>query len=234
MSWFGGGGEGPACLVCGGRRYAYTRVLWQGLIDEWGLSPDEGERIDRQQGVRCLGCGCNLRSVALGGGVCDAVGFDGRFDDWLGTSPGLRVLEINPAGDLTRRLGRLAGLERVAYPRVDMRSLPHESGTFDLVIHSDTLEHVGEPGRALAECRRVLRAGGWLAMTVPTVPGRLTRSREGLPASYHGGEGEERDDHLVHTEFGADAWAVLLAAGFERVGIRAFGDGCGLCWTARK
>ena len=42
--------------------------------------------------------------------------------------------------------------------------------SFDLVVHSDTLEHVPDPLRALQECRRVLRPGGALCFTVPTLP----------------------------------------------------------------
>lgn len=234
MSWWEGQGDGPACLVCGGRRYARTRVLWPELVAEWGLSEDEAETIDRQQGVCCAGCGCNLRSIALAGGMCDAAGYDGTFDAWLATGPRVRVLEINPAGGLTGRLGALPGLVRAAYPGVDMRALAFGDDAFDMVVHSDTLEHVEDPARGLAECRRVLRAGGWLAMTVPTVHGRLTRSRAGMAPSYHGSADRARADHLVHTEFGGDVWAMLGAGGFDRVGIRLFAWASGVCWTARK
>ena len=233
MTWWEGNGTGPSCLVCGGRRYTRTRVLWDGLVNEWGLSPDEAEFIDRQQGVRCLSCGCNLRSIALAGGVCDALGFDGLFDSWLAAKPAVRALEINGAGDLTKRLASVGNLIRAAYPAVDMMSLPYQSGSFDLVVHSDTLEHVPDPAGGIAECRRVLRPGGWLVMTVPTVPGRLTRSRRGLGPSYHGAAGQERGDHLVHTEFGADAWCLLASAGFERVFARVFAWPSGVCWAAQ-
>src|SRR5208282_3830755 len=42
-----------------------------------------------------------------------------------------------------------------------------------LVIHSDTLEHVERPVRALEECRRVLAPGGRVCFTVPIIVGRL-------------------------------------------------------------
>ncbi|MEM9374507.1 MAG: hypothetical protein AAGA55_12770, partial [Planctomycetota bacterium] len=92
--------QGAPCLVCAGTHYARTPVLWQGLIDEWGLSPEEAEAVDRQQGVRCVSCGCNLRSIALAGGICDVFSFDGTFGEWLRSEPDARVLEINGAGDL--------------------------------------------------------------------------------------------------------------------------------------
>jgi SAM-dependent methyltransferase len=94
-----------------------------------------------------------------------------------------------------------------------MQHLPHAEGTFDLVVHSDTLEHVPDPVRGLAECRRVLKDGGACVFTVPIVVGRLTRSRTGLPPSYHG-DPDDGSGYLVHTEFGADAWTWPLAAGF--------------------
>lgn len=222
------------CLVCGGARYERTPVLWQGLIDAWGLTPDEAESIDRQQGVRCTRCRCNLRSIALAGGICDAFSFDGTFDDWVGTTPTARVLEINGAGDLCSRLARLGSRTLVHYPKTDMAALPFDDGSFDLVVHSDTLEHVPDPGAGLRECRRVLARGGTLAMTVPTVPARMTRSRAGLPPSYHGDAARDRDDHLVHTEFGADVWAMIARAGFERIGCRIFDWPSGICWTARR
>jgi ubiquinone/menaquinone biosynthesis C-methylase UbiE len=87
------------------------------------------------------------------------------------------------------------------------------------VIHSDTLEHVPNPIHALAECRRVLKTGGFLAFTVPVIVARLSRSRDGLPPSYHGAPGENKGDYAVQTEFGADAWTYLLEAGFASVSL---------------
>ena len=49
----------------------------------------------------------------------------------------------------------------------DMQALPHADGAFDLVVHSDTLEHVPDPVRGLAECRRVLKPRGLLILETP-------------------------------------------------------------------
>jgi SAM-dependent methyltransferase len=45
--------------------------------------------------------------------------------------------------------------------------LPFGDGAFDFVIASEVLEHLYEDGHALREIRRVLRAGGMLAISVP-------------------------------------------------------------------
>ncbi len=67
-----------------------------------------------------------------------------------------------------------------------MHAIPYAAGTFDIVVHSDTLEHVENPVHALAECRRVLKPGGALCFTVPIIVGRLTRNRKGLPPELPG------------------------------------------------
>ncbi len=46
--------------------------------------------------------------------------------------------------------------------------------------------------------------GGRLFYTVPIVVGRLTRTRQGLPPSYHGNPNTSPDDFKVETEYGAD------------------------------
>jgi ubiquinone/menaquinone biosynthesis C-methylase UbiE len=103
-----------------------------------------------------------------------------------------------------------------------MLVLPFQDRSFDLVVHSDTLEHVPHPVRGLAECHRVLKPGGFCAFTVPIIVDRLTRSREGLPTSYHGAPDTRSSDLLVHTEYGADAWKHVILAGFGECRLMAF------------
>lgn len=108
------------------------------------------------------------------------------------------------------------------YPEVDMHSLPYADQTFDLIVHSDTLEHVENPVKALSECRRVLKPGGLLAYTVPIIVDRLTRDRKGLPNSYHGAPSSNASDFQVVTEYGADAWKHVVEAGFVDVCLSTF------------
>jgi ubiquinone/menaquinone biosynthesis C-methylase UbiE len=49
----------------------------------------------------------------------------------------------------------------------DLRKLPFEDDSFDVVISFETIEHVEEPEKALAELRRVLRPDGVLVISSP-------------------------------------------------------------------
>jgi SAM-dependent methyltransferase len=198
--------------------------MWQELGDEWGLSEKEYSYIDRQQGEKCVTCNANLRSQALALAILRTQGYRHSFRKFTRTVRGrlLRILEINHAGHLHGFFRKRSCHELHSYPDLDMMNMwDIPSGKYDLVIHSDTLEHVPDPAQALTECRRVLRPGGACCFTVPIVVGRLTMSREGLPASYHGKANEQLDDFVVHTEYGADFWRQVLEAGFAECRIVA-------------
>ncbi|WP_235212700.1 MULTISPECIES: TylF/MycF/NovP-related O-methyltransferase [Burkholderia] len=224
------------CGVCGGTEFSSGDCLWPSLINEWQLSPEEVAYINRQQAERCTACGANLRSIALANAIRSSFGIptvlhnaveDDAYRD-------LHVLEINEAGTLSPLLRRLPSYTFGAYPEVDMHALPYPDQSFDLVVHSDTLEHVANPVHALAECRRVLKPNGYLCFTVPVVVGRMTRSRNGLPGSFHGAPGTNADDHLVHTEYGADAWRQIMQAGFDNVTIHTVEYPAALAFACRN
>jgi SAM-dependent methyltransferase len=211
------------CSICGGGDFSSNPVLWDALAAEWQLSPDERAYVDRQQGTVCIACGGNLRSIALSNAIREAVGASATLKEFAASTAAasLSLLEINEAGTLGPVLAGLPGHTLVTYPAVDMHQLPFADDRFDMVVHSDTLEHVRQPVRALSECRRVLRPGGSLCFTVPTIVGRMTRDRAGLARSFHGAPATDSDDFLVHTEFGADMWTFVMAAGFDTVTIHA-------------
>lgn len=72
-----------------------------------------------------------------------------------------------------------------AAPAADVRvaalpELPFADGEFDAVVANLLLNHVGRPGVALAELRRVVRPGGWVALTTwasPPAPGQALIGR---------------------------------------------------------
>jgi SAM-dependent methyltransferase len=224
------------CSVCGGTSFAEHPILWDKLVSEWQLAPHERKYIDQQQGTCCLSCGANLRSIALADAIRAAIGTGLTLTEVVKTSQSkdLLVLEINEAGNLSPVLRSFVGHTLASYPSVDMQAMPYPDNTYDLVVHSDVLEHVVNPIRALEECRRVLRLGGALCFTIPTVVGRLSLSRTGLSKSYHGSSEMRAENYVVHTEFGADMWTYVTRAGFSALSINAVLYPAALALTARK
>jgi SAM-dependent methyltransferase len=217
----------PPCAVCGGTDFVDRAVLWDSLAEGWGLSAAERALVDRQQGTTCATCGSNLRSIALAAAILAECGWPDTLESFVSNEAArpIRILEINEAGTLSRFLSRMPGHRFACYPEVDMQAMPFPDGSFDLVVHSDTLEHVPEPGRALAECARVLRPDGALCFTVPVLPGRLSLSRAGLASLYHGDPANPTEDLRVHTDYGANVWHAVHEAGFTTVTLSRFGDG---------
>ncbi len=207
------------CFVCGGSKFGFKQVLWDQLVKDWQLAEYEVGYINRQQGLYCKQCGANLRSMALAKGVLDVYAFKGTLSEFVASprAADLKLLEINPAGTLTPVLEKMPRHRLVIYPDYDMAQLNIESSAYDLVLHSDTLEHVDQPVAALSECRRVLRDNGRCVFTVPLIVDRISRSREGLPKSFHGRQDGPVGDYLVHFEFGMDIWKYVLKAGFSKV-----------------
>lgn len=95
--------------------------------------------------------------------------------------PGAEVLDVG-AGDAPYRelfaahryrTSDWAGTTHAPEGGVDIvapaHDLPLEPGSLDAVVCTQVLEHVAEPGAALAEFRRVLRPDGWLFLTTPFV-----------------------------------------------------------------
>lgn len=225
-----------ACAVCGGAQFRDRAVIWDELAQGWQLTPEERHLNDRQQGTSCTGCGGNLRSVALAEAILAAFGATGTLRDFVESAAAraLVVLEINEAGTLTPELARMPGHRLARYPEVDMQGMPYAAGSFDLVVHSDTLEHVPDPRSALAECRRVLRSGGVMCFTVPVLPKRLTRAIPPGTPLFHGNPAECPEDYRVHTDFGADIWALVMQAGFRQVAFSAFAEGLAITAIAEE
>src|ERR1700737_723985 len=94
------------CSVCGGSTYGMANILWPGLIAEWQLSPYEADYIDQQQGGHCTECRSNLRSITLSDAILFQARSPGPLREFVRSAPAqhLRVLEVNPAGDLSATL----------------------------------------------------------------------------------------------------------------------------------
>jgi len=66
-----------------------------------------------------------------------------------------------------------SSLDIVPSPIVDIicnaEDMPIEDGSYDLVLCTQVLEHCNSPERIINECHRVLRKGGTLIVTVPSI-----------------------------------------------------------------
>lgn len=227
------------CPICSNETFVETSILKKRLIDEWQLSDHEVAYINKQQGFHCDKCSSSLRSMTLADSIMDYYNYEGIFKQFPYSYFGrkLRILEINEAGSLHKILKSCKNYEFAEYPSIDIQNLPYNSCAFDAIIHSDTLEHVNSSNRGLLECYRVLKEGGVLFYTIPIIYGRLSKSREGFPDSFHGVQDETQGmDYKVFTEYGADFWVEILQAGFTSYSISTISDitSLAICCIKRK
>jgi len=217
----------------------------------WG-DPSVSHAYTRRESMFCEFCCGNLRVRRIAEVLVSLYGPPGCASlAELTENPTFRdldIAEINTIGSigsihaLLQQLPRLAfsdyrGPERLGQlvdgaRNEDICRLTYADASFDIVLSSDTLEHVPDFRAALAETRRVLRPGGRHIFTVPAVWTRSTteaRARIGddgeiihlMPALYHGkGSGAYRfipvgADFLTFTEFGRDIVDYVREAGFE-------------------
>jgi SAM-dependent methyltransferase len=213
------------CSICGGTGIVQYNILSPELIETWGLTPEEAQLINRQQGQCCSICGSNLRSRTLAGALNECFNWPGTLRDLVkqNNSTKVRLLEINEAGSLTPYLRQFKHYEFASYPEVDMQKMNLSSEIYDFVIHSDTLEHIPNPILALQECCRILHPKGRMLMTIPIVPSRLTCRRDNLPLSYHGNPAEKKEDLIVWTEYGANFYVDLISAGWRKISLYTLG-----------
>jgi len=109
------------------------------------------------------------------------------------------------------------------YWNQDLQNLSFPCGYFDVVISSETMEHVRRPWQGVSEVFRVLKAGGFYVFTIPYRDDRLTTSRVDTSGDedrflqekvYHQDPYRPKDS-LVYTDFGADLPELLRPIGFE-------------------
>lgn len=219
------GDERGRCSVCG----AQTRFV----LNSWVLPPTAGAEwgewapaFARRETLLCTRCSSSLRVRRLADVLLAHYAEEATSVAALVQEPGFRALdlaEINAAGEMHAFLAALPRLRHSEYGEggEDIQALSYPDASFDLVLTSETLEHVPDWRRGLAETHRVLRPGGRHVFTVPLVPGR-ERTEDVSARGWHHGRGTgvfrlvgPRGDMLVHTVFGRDLLDELGALGFE-------------------
>ncbi|MGP0061990.1 MAG: class I SAM-dependent methyltransferase [Isosphaeraceae bacterium] len=234
------------CVVCGRLRPMLyrRRVIPHRLEELWGLSPRLAEALARKESCDCVHCGAKLRCRRIARVLLSLYPVGGppapvrSLAEWVEYPEirSLRVAEINRIDGLHDQLGRLPQCARSDYrpgaapgsvadgiPSEDLTRLTYPDGSFDLVLTSESLEHVPDLAAALGEIRRVLAPGGRHVFTVPLLPEttatfpravlRPDGAVENLapPIAHPGGDW----GYPVFTEFGDDLPDLLSRAGFE-------------------
>jgi SAM-dependent methyltransferase len=83
---------------------------------------------------------------------------------WTGTGVDISEAAIAYATRLAEHKGVA---DRVRFQTGSLTEIPYQSNSLDLVIASEVIEHLPEPGRALRELSRVLTPAGILLITMP-------------------------------------------------------------------
>jgi len=211
LRWCGIDNNG--CVNCKGHSFEQQSIIDDKLSQSWGLSQPERKWFDEREGNFCQSCRMSKRVRML------LWSLRKLFPEFRG----VHILHLNQTNDLRPALSGAASLVETTYlpdrelgaeihglSNQDMTRLTFGNDFFDLVIHSETLEHLHDYEAALCEARRVLKPGGYQVYSVPLLHHRQTRRRitrgaDGklihlLPLSTHGLE----EEYPVVWEFGGD------------------------------
>lgn len=247
------------CPVCGAWLLViYRPVFSKQLIEEWRLNDQWEDYYNHREGEICLACGGSIRGRQIGSALVywinRTMGTDFQnvrtaFRDVKVRS--LRIAEINSCGGVHKILNALPNVSYSEFEPQD-KSIRHENllgltygdASFDIVLHSDTLEHVPDIDRALSEIKRILKPGGAMIFSIPIVrDGRDTLVRAKLEngeirhfsaASYHGGSYQKTSQYLVCYEFGDDFIDVLKKHEFTVEVLEYPNNPAGVTYTAIK
>lgn len=209
------------CFACGTtNKWIHTKIINDELADSWQLKSEERKGFDARESMFCPDCECSFRLRQLAECVSNLYGGDSLKDLVAHNNfSSLQIAEINSCGKLHELLKGLPHLKYSEYGSKDkkirsesLESLSYEDSFFDLVLTSDTLEHVPDVHIALKEIHRVLKPGAKHVFTVPVIWNRKTKSRTNEQPSYHGA-GEP--DYLVFSEFGHDIINNIKNCGFS-------------------
>jgi SAM-dependent methyltransferase len=216
-------------------------VIHPRLAELWGLSPRLNEAFTRKESLSCSGCGAKLRTRRIAATILEVYSIsdaDQSVAAWArhAESRSIRVAELNRIDGLHEAISALPNLVYSEFREgaspgsildgiraEDLTRLSFADASLELILTSETLEHVPDLSRALAEIWRVLVPGGAHIFTVPLLPteektyARAVLQPDGsvkdlvTPLRHPGGD----IGYLVFNEFGADLPTLLSDHGFD-------------------
>jgi GT2 family glycosyltransferase/2-polyprenyl-3-methyl-5-hydroxy-6-metoxy-1,4-benzoquinol methylase len=237
--------EAGYCVVCGHDslfRFDPTIITLQ-LQQAWGISDILVEGFNRKESMFCSNCRCSLRIRRLAEVLVRTVSdMSGRlyesFTELLKDKNfrRLKIAEINACGALHPYLQEHPNLfyseclSDIEPGKIhdgirceDLQRLSYPDDFFDIILTSETLEHVPNPDKAWAEVYRTLKIGGHHIFTIPVLPSQATthsraklvdgKRKNLLEPAYHGAWGEE--NMFVYTDFGMDVVKKLNGIGLR-------------------
>ncbi len=198
-------------------QYNITYPVDDNLTKTWQISVATRAIFNRREGQICQECGISTRAQGLAKAILDSkYGYSATsLRQWVerANEHNLAVCELNSCHELHKTFKKLKCYTYAEYGTVteqDIEHLTYADNTFDLLLHSETVEHVSRPRVALDECRRVIKQDGFVLFTTPVIWNRKSRQRAKhesgkitylLEPSYHG---QQTDDYLVCFEYGRD------------------------------
>ncbi|MGA3002061.1 MAG: class I SAM-dependent methyltransferase [Acetobacteraceae bacterium] len=136
-----------------------------------GFGSISGEFIPAILRAARVSLGHRMLDVATGTGVAAAAAVD-----VVGPTGHVTATDLSPAM-LDQARERLGSVPNVSFMVEDGQSLTFPDGEFDALVCAMGLMLFPDPVRGLSEFRRVLRAGGWAAVSVNTTPERAFATR---------------------------------------------------------
>jgi ubiquinone/menaquinone biosynthesis C-methylase UbiE len=140
--------------------HAFERAGWESIPRAYqdGFGTLTTQAVGPLLDAARVGAGVRVLDVATGPGYVASAA----------AARGAAVVGVDFSATMLAEARRL-------HPGIDFRAgnaeaLPFPDGSFDAVVMSFGLLHLGRPDQALTEARRVLRAGGRLAFTVWATP----------------------------------------------------------------
>jgi SAM-dependent methyltransferase len=182
-------------------------------------------------GVRCLRCRASAVHLAMRQVLEDHVAAIDSCDACELSAHGPFARFLRGAARSASFSEYFAGVEPGSLRRgircEDLHRLTYPDASFDLVTHTEVLEHVADDARVLRELHRVLRPGGTMLFTVPMHGGPSTVERarlrndgaiEHLQNPVYHLDPLRPEGILAFRDYGRDIVDRIAAAGF--VGAR--------------